>query len=78
MEYVFVDLGKHRVYARVDPRNLASIALLERVGMRKQEPLRHGPTANGESADDVIYAILEQERTRAGGVARARPALEFS
>jgi RimJ/RimL family protein N-acetyltransferase len=62
MEYPFVSLGKHRVYARVDPRNEASIALLERVGMRKEGHLRESAWVKGEWADDVIYAILEKER----------------
>ena len=61
LDWLFVSLGKHRIYARVDPRNEASIALLERVGMRKEGHLRESVWAKGEWADDVIYAILEKE-----------------
>ena len=61
MAYLFVNLGKHRVYARVDPRNEASIALLERVGMRQEGHLRESVWVKGEWADDVIYALLENE-----------------
>ena len=61
MEYLFVSLGKHRIYARVDPRNEASMALLERVGMRKEAHLRESVWNKGEWADDLIYAILERE-----------------
>ena len=61
LAYLFVDLGKHRVYGRVDPRNEASIRLLERVGMRKEGHLREAVWANGEWTDDAIYGILEQE-----------------
>jgi RimJ/RimL family protein N-acetyltransferase len=59
--YLFVNLDKHRVVARVDPRNEASIALLERVGMRKEGHFRESVWVKGEWADDVIYAILEKE-----------------
>ena len=61
MDFLFVNLGKHRVYARVDPRNEPSTALLERVGMRKEGHLRESVWVKGEWADDVIYAILERE-----------------
>lgn len=61
LEYLFEGLGKHRVYALVDPRNGASIRLLERVGMRREGHLRESVWIKGEWADDVIYAILEQE-----------------
>lgn len=61
LEYLFSDLGKHRVYATVDPRNAASIALLERVVMRREGHLRESAWVKGEWADDVIYAMLEKE-----------------
>ena len=32
MDYLFGDLGMHRVFASADPRNMRSIALLSRVG----------------------------------------------
>lgn len=34
--YLFSDLKKHRITASVDPRNIKSVALLERIGMRKE------------------------------------------
>jgi RimJ/RimL family protein N-acetyltransferase len=61
LDYLFGELGKHRVYASVDPRNQASIALLERVGMRREGHFRESLWFKGEWADDVIYAILEHE-----------------
>lgn len=74
IEYLFVTLGKHRVYARVDPRNTVSMALLERVGMTKQGPIRYAECAMGESADDVIYAIHGEVLTYPGRVGPVRPA----
>jgi len=75
MEFLFVNLGKHRVVASVDPRNEPSTALLERVGMRKEGHLRESVWVKGEWADDAIYAILEREwRLRQLSSAPSRPA----
>jgi RimJ/RimL family protein N-acetyltransferase len=60
-DYLFDELRKHRVYARADPRNEASIALLQRVGMRKEGHLRESVWVRGEWTDDAIYAILEED-----------------
>jgi aminoglycoside 6'-N-acetyltransferase len=38
--YLFTARGKHRVTACCDPRNAASVALLERLGMRREGHLR--------------------------------------
>ncbi len=54
-------LGKHRVYASVDPRNAPSIALLERVGLRQEAHFRESLWFKGEWADDLVFAILGSE-----------------
>lgn len=59
--YCFGPLGKHRVFASVDPRNDASIALIERVGMRREAHFRESLWFKGAWADDLIYAILVGE-----------------
>ena len=59
--YLFTDLGKHRVFGSVDPRNTKSLALLERVGMRREAHLRESVWFKGGWADDVIYAMLARE-----------------
>jgi RimJ/RimL family protein N-acetyltransferase len=59
--YLFTSLGKHRVYGSVDPGNAASLALLERVGMRREAHLVEGLWFKGAWADDVIFAMLERE-----------------
>jgi RimJ/RimL family protein N-acetyltransferase len=63
LDYLFVTLGKHRVYASVDPRNQASIALLKRIGMRQEAHLRASLWFKGEWADDMIFAMLRHEWT---------------
>ncbi|MBK6735700.1 MAG: GNAT family N-acetyltransferase [bacterium] len=52
-------LAKHRVFASADPRNARSLALLERVGMRREAHFHESLWFKGEWVDDVVYAILE-------------------
>ena len=59
--YVFESLHKHRAFASVDPRNLPSISLLNRVGMRREAHFHESILLDGEWLDDLIYAMLEHE-----------------
>lgn len=59
--YLFAARGKHRVTASCDPRNTASIKLLERVGMRREGHLRESSRFGGEWADDLLFALLDHE-----------------
>lgn len=59
--YLFAARSKHRVMARCDPRNVASAAVLERLGMRREGHLRESSWAKGEWTDDLVYAILDHE-----------------
>jgi RimJ/RimL family protein N-acetyltransferase len=61
LDYCFGPLGKHRVFASADPRNDASIALMERIGMRREAHFRESLWFKGAWADDLIYAILDSE-----------------
>ncbi|WP_426664203.1 GNAT family N-acetyltransferase [Rhodanobacter aciditrophus] len=58
---VFDDLRRHRVYASVDPRNLACVRLLERLGMCKEAHFRESWRDGEAWADDAIYAMLAEE-----------------
>ncbi|HWF79206.1 MAG TPA: GNAT family N-acetyltransferase [Streptosporangiaceae bacterium] len=62
VEMSFAELGMHRVWAQLDPRNTASARLCERLGMRHEAHLRHHIWIKGEWTDAAIYAILESER----------------
>jgi RimJ/RimL family protein N-acetyltransferase len=57
----FGELGLHRVEADVDPRNLASVKSLERLGFRKEGHLRERWIVNGEVSDSGLYGLLEHE-----------------
>jgi RimJ/RimL family protein N-acetyltransferase len=59
--YLFTARGKHRITACCDPRNTASAALLERLGMRREGHLRQSTWAKGEWTDDLVYALLRDE-----------------
>ena len=59
--YLFTGRGKHRITARCDPRNAASAALMERLGMRREGHLRQSTWAKGEWTDDLLYALLHEE-----------------
>ena len=59
--YLFTARRKHRIAACCDPRNTASAALLERLGMRREGHLRQSTWAKGEWTDDLLYALLREE-----------------
>ncbi len=61
LRLVFDTLGKHRVFASVDPRNAPSIALFERAGFRKEAHHVESLWLMGEWVDDVILAMLARE-----------------
>lgn len=61
LDYLFLQLNKHRVSASVDPRNLRSVALMNRVGMRQEAHFVKSLWFKGEWADDLVFAILATE-----------------
>ena len=61
----FEDLGMHRVWAQLDPRNGPSARVCQRLGMRQEGHLRQHSWLKGEWGDLVLYGILEDEWLRA-------------
>ena len=59
--YGFETLGLHRIFATADARNLASIRVMQKLGMQHEATLRQHRFYRGEHADEVHYAILAQE-----------------
>ena len=53
--------GKHRITACCDARNAASVAVLERLAMRREGHLRQSIWAEGEWTDELLYALLHDE-----------------
>lgn len=59
--YLFGIVGLHRITALIYADNARSIALVERLGFRKEGHFYKSARRNGEWVDDVMYAILEEE-----------------
>jgi RimJ/RimL family protein N-acetyltransferase len=61
LDHLFTVLNKHRVFASVDPRNEAPLALLRSIGMRQEAHFRQSLFWKGEWVDDVIFGLLRSE-----------------
>ncbi|MDQ0416448.1 RimJ/RimL family protein N-acetyltransferase [Croceifilum oryzae] len=61
LRYVFHSLGKHKAIAFSDVRNSKSIAVLERVGMRREGHLLQNYMSKGQWIDEYQYSILRTE-----------------
>ncbi len=61
----FEHYGLHRIIGRIDARNAASAAVLERLGMRCEAHFVRNELWKGEWTDEVIYAVLAEEWTGA-------------
>lgn len=61
INFLFNDLGKHRIICSIDPRNTKSEALVKRLGFRKEAHFKKGLFLFNEWVDDMIYALLNEE-----------------
>lgn len=61
VDYAFEQLGLDKVWARADARNLASVRVLEKVGMQREGLLRQEVLRRGERVDRVYYGLLRDE-----------------
>ena len=61
LDYAFKTLELHRVIAITDCENAASIALLERLGLRREGHFIQNVWFKGKWADEYLYAILQHE-----------------
>src|SRR6185437_1938143 len=61
LEYAFTSLGLHRVTAITDCENAASVALLERLGLRREGHFRQNVWFKGRWGDEYLYAMLQEE-----------------
>jgi RimJ/RimL family protein N-acetyltransferase len=59
--HAFGDLALRRLEADVDPRNAASLALLESLGFVREGYLRERWNVAGEICDSVVYGLLARE-----------------
>jgi RimJ/RimL family protein N-acetyltransferase len=66
LDFGFRTLDLHRVYVDVDPRNVSSLRVAEKLGMRREAHFVENAWVKGEWTDSVICALLAREwpRTR--------------
>lgn len=57
----FEELGLHRIAAECDPRNVASIRVMEKLGMRREADLVDAELLKGEWVGSTIFAMLDSE-----------------
>ncbi len=70
----FDELGWHRVFARLDPLNAGSVALAERLGMRREAHFIQNDCFDGRWGDEYVYAMLASEHRGRGLPAAPAPA----
>jgi len=61
LDHAFSTLGLHRLEADVDPRNGASIRLVEKLGFKLEGHLRERYFVSGDVQDSAIYGLLAPE-----------------
>ena len=66
VDTAFSVYGLRRLVARIDADNVRSIALAERVGMRREAHLVENEWFKGRWSDEVDYAVLAREWTLQG------------
>ena len=61
LSIAFEELGLHRVIGRLEPRNVASGRVLEKLGMRREAHFVENEYLKGEWQSEAVYAILDRE-----------------
>jgi len=61
LTYAFLTFDLHRIIAITDCENTASVALLERLGMRREGHFLQNVWFKGKWGDEYLYAILKEE-----------------
>jgi RimJ/RimL family protein N-acetyltransferase len=61
LSIAFEELGMHRVIGRLEPRNIASARVLEKLGMRREAHFVENEYLKGEWQSEAVYAILDRE-----------------
>lgn len=61
ISYGFGNMGLHRIYANVACANLRSVALLERLGLRREAHFKRSFRYGGVWQDEYQYAVLRDE-----------------
>jgi len=65
IDFAFVRSHSNRVIATTDCRNAPSVALMERLGMKREGHFLHNAWFKGEWCDEYQYAVVREEWPRA-------------
>lgn len=65
-DFCFDEIALLRLEADVDPQNTASIALLEKLGFRREGHMRERWLVAGETFDSYFYGLLARDWRRGG------------
>lgn len=57
----FEHVGFHRLVARIDEENMASVALAKRLSMRHEARLVENDIRDGAWSSELVYAVLDRE-----------------
>ena len=60
INFLFTQSNKQKIKASVDPRNSASIAMIEELGFKKEAHYKKSFLLRGEWVDDVIYGLTRK------------------
>ena len=61
IDYLFNTLNKHRITGSIDPDNISSIRLFERLKFRREAHFKNNLFHDGKWVDEIIYGILKSE-----------------
>lgn len=61
VDFLFNELNKRRIVTSIDPRNIKSIELMQRLGFRKEAHFIESILIDGVWVDDIVYAVLKDE-----------------
>lgn len=61
IQFAFERLDLHRIEADTDPRNVASMRILERLGFQREGVLRERYFQFGEAQDAVLFGLLRRD-----------------
>lgn len=63
LAFAFETLGLHRVVGRLERRNVASVRVLEKLGMRREALFVENEWVKSEWQSELVYAMLAREWT---------------
>ncbi len=63
VDHLFDDRGLRRLEAEIDPRNVPSARVLERIGFQREGLLRERWSVGGELFDSALYGLLARDRS---------------